>query len=150
MKFRACLRSRALSRCPYTQQNHNACCTGRDLKKAGPPDRHPDPRTTPSRHSHGKSSFPLFVLLSRQAAARSRRRPVAARPAYFVKPKGPHSSSLRSGGAILSISRAPPSETVSEESSRASQDAHRATDQARGLTHKSGELAIRDVFLKRF
>ena len=64
-----------------------------------------------------------------------------------VDPKGPHSSSLRSGGAILSISRAPPSETVSEESLRASQDAHRATDQARGLTHKPGELTIRDVFL---
>ena len=48
-------------------KNHHVCCTRRDLKKAGPPDRHPDPRTTPSRHSHGKSSCPLFVLLSRQA-----------------------------------------------------------------------------------
>ena len=46
---------------------HHACCTGRDLKKAGLADRHPDPRTTPPRHSHGKSSCPLFVLLSRQA-----------------------------------------------------------------------------------
>ena len=49
-------------------KNHHVCCTGRDLKTAGPPDRHPNPRTTPSRHSsHGKNSCPLFVLLSRQA-----------------------------------------------------------------------------------
>ena len=50
----------------HTQKKH-VCCTGRDLKTTGPPDRHPNPRTTPSHHSHGKSSCPLFVLLSRQA-----------------------------------------------------------------------------------
>ena len=59
--------SRALSRVSVHKKNHQVCCTGRDLKKAGPSDRHPDPRTIPSRHSHAKISCPLFVLISRQA-----------------------------------------------------------------------------------
>ena len=50
-----------------THKSKHVCRTGKDLKKAGPSDRHPDLRTIPSRHSHAKISFPLFVLLSRQA-----------------------------------------------------------------------------------
>ena len=77
------------------------------------------------------------------------RTPLALRA--FVQPKGPHARFLRPGGAALSTSRSTPSETVSNESGRASQAADRATDQARGVTHNflPEELAIRDVLLKR-
>ena len=64
MKFRACCRSVALSRVSVHTIFDLVCCTGRALKEPGPPDRHPDPRTTSSHHSHGTISCPLFVLSS--------------------------------------------------------------------------------------
>ena len=148
MKFHACLRSRALSRVSVHTHNHHACCTEMDLEKSRSPDRHPDTRTIPSRHSHAKISCPLFVLISRQAqpSAFGVVQSLLALRA-FVEPKGLHSSSLRSGGAILSISRSPPSETVREDSSRASQAAHKATDQVRDLTHKYSLKSLRFVML---
>ena len=99
MKFRACLRSPALSRSPYTHKNHHVCCTGRDLKTAGPPDRHPNPRTIPSRHSHGKSSCPLFVLLSRQAqlsASSSRCSPCVLLSSRKARTRAPCDREVRS------------------------------------------------------
>ena len=81
------------------QKNHHVCCTGRDLKTAGPPDRHPNPRTTPSRHSHGKSSCPLFVLLSRQAqlsASSSRCSPCVLLSSRKARTRAPCDREVRS------------------------------------------------------
>ena len=146
MKFRACCRSVALSRVSvHTIFGLVFCCTGRALKEPGPPDRHPDLRTTSTHHSHGKISCPLCDLPSRQAqlsASSGRCSPcvlVSSRKARTRAPCGREARSHRPHEHL----RARPW----------ARSPHRGREQCTEqltiralLTYKSGELAIRDVF----
>ena len=66
-KFRACLRSRTVSRSPYTHIFTTSVAQERDPKAAEAPERHPCPRTISSLHCAGTPSCPLFVPPSLQA-----------------------------------------------------------------------------------